>query len=253
MKLQKKILISCISMTFALSACGSYEYNYNDDTIIDNSEQKTPANTQDPEDVVTIKKEDIKAIEEYTPIDYSTVPITPATDFEYVIDDDFVSIISYTGSSTMVRIPDSIEGRKRLGIAKNTFSGNEDLTFIMLPSTMEYIPDASFRNCDSLQEAVICFTPTISSELFASCDSLRRVYIGEGTTVIDEKAFSHCEKLTQVVIPSTIKEVKSHAFEYCIRLESLDFSNTALENVESGAFKECASLTNKVYPASFKK
>lgn len=76
-------------------------------------------------------------------------------------------------------------------IGSRTFSDNDKLQEVQLPSTLKEIP----YGC------------------FAYCTSLKEVTISDGTEKIDSHAFSTCAHLKKVVIPASVTDIDSDAFD----------------------------------------
>ena len=66
-------------------------------------------------------------------------------DFEYIIANNQVTIIKYTGSSKDVTIPNEIENLPVTTIGENAFYHNE-LTSISLPQNLTTIKERAFMN-----------------------------------------------------------------------------------------------------------
>ncbi len=80
-------------------------------------------------------------------------------DFEY---DDYwddlenaVVITSYTGTSSQVKIPKSIDGRKVIAIGSNSFSENSQITSVTIPDSVQFIDAYAFDDCDQLKTVYI--------------------------------------------------------------------------------------------------
>ena len=81
------------------------------------------------------------------------------------------TLISYTGTASVVSVPNGIKT-----IGTDAFAGNQFLTSVQLPSSVETIENGAFRNCTSLQEITFPGGLTrVESGAFAMCDSLSKV------------------------------------------------------------------------------
>ena len=105
---------------------------------------------------------------------------------------------------------------KVVSIANKTIYGNQiscssvidaSVSQLSIPSTVRLIYPASFANCNTL----------------------RKVIIANGTTVISGSAFLGCRYLTDVEIPKTVLSIGSNAFNACTRLDKIEFDGTKTE------------------------
>lgn len=81
-------------------------------------------------------------------------------------------------------------------IEKNAFLGNDDITAITVPSSVERIGDSAFRDCSNLKS----------------------VMLSEGIKYVGSNAFKNCELLADISLPDSICSVGSRAFERCNNL-----------------------------------
>lgn len=118
-------------------------------------------------------------------------------------------------------IPRSIENNEITEISEKAFSGNNDLSKIVLPRNLVKIGSKAFENCINLQD--ITFYNTVTS--------------------IGESAFKNCKKLSSIIIPNNVKKIENSTFENCISLRSVIFSSEATD-IGDYAFKNCQNLVN---------
>lgn len=134
-------------------------------------------------------------------------------------------LLAYTGSSEDVSVP---EGVAKIG--GGAFSGCENLTHLMLPSSVTEIENFAFHNCVNLET----------------------IDLPEGVTKIGKRAFSGCENLTHLMLPSSVTEIAGQAFKKCTSLERIDLPKDVIFTGES-IFEDCISLKSVVLPANVKK
>lgn len=91
----------------------------------------------------------------------------------------------------------------------------------------------------------------IGSGAFKYCESLKKVEILYGTTVIDIDAFYGCKRLEKISLPSSIKRIKDSAFSYCELLKKISIPNK-VEYIDDRVFCGCTSLEEVILPEGLK-
>ncbi len=207
----------------------------------------------------------------------SDEPVTPPeSDFTYKTNtnDDFTKsiITGYTGKETKIILPEKLGGFPVTGIFIKAFAGNESLTYIKLPATLETISARAFNMCSSLTE----FDIDPSNETFTVIDGvlyrkdtyeLSETYgktynlicfpagkgghftVPYGIESIGSYAFDHCYNLTSVDMYNTVTSINTRAFSYCWNLESIRLSDN-LYSLGKEALAYCDSLKRIDLPAS---
>lgn len=100
-----------------------------------------------------------------------------------------------------ITVPGEVDGQTVTALADGCFAGNETLTTVILPDTLQVIgPDA-----------------------FADCTSMRGIYIPDNVTVIGAGAFRGCTNLEAIDLPGTIATIGHEAFQDCEKLEHIFF------------------------------
>lgn len=95
------------------------------------------------------------------------------------------TLISYTGTASVVSVPNGIKT-----ISTDAFAGNRYIESVTIPSSVEVIENGAFRDCAQLDE----------------------VYFSEGLQTIESGAFSMCPELDTVKFSSTIIELGAGVF-----------------------------------------
>lgn len=147
--------------------------------------------------------------------------------FVYTIENNKATITGYTGSSTQISIPSSINGYSVTKIGKDAFSG-KSITSVVIPSSVKELGDNSFDRCHSLK------TVTIYS----------------GLTSIGSCAFRWCDSLTSITLPSTLQKINNHAFFNCSSLSTVNINSSYLKIIPNACFNGCSSLKQVVIPYS---
>lgn len=190
--------------------------------------------------------------------------------YEYMIyDDGTVIITKYTGTESVLTIPDVIDGGKVVELGMDCFWNNTTITSVKLGSSLEIIGDYAFYDCTSLSSVTIgkkvwsigiaAFegTPWLESqtdEYVIVGDSVLLKYQGTATYLTIPSGIKHLAyafnmnyELLGVEMGEDILTVGKYAFAYCEQLRHVVFGpNTVL--VDDGAFNSCESLTNAVLP-----
>ena len=153
-----------------------------------------------------------------------------ADGFSYTISDaNEVTITGYTGSSSAVVIPGTINDNPVTAIGNATFR-EKNIESVTIPSSVTSIGYEAFYNCTSLTN----LTFENNSQL----------------TSIGIIAFYKCTSLTSVTIPSRVTSIGDGSFDYCTSLTSImvDENNTAYSSVDGVLFKNGGEELIK-YPA----
>lgn len=87
----------------------------------------------------------------------------------------------------------------------------------------------------SIEESSYSYT-----SVFANCEKLEKVTLGEGVEEIPDYAFSMCENLSQVQISGNVKRIGKSAFLSCKSLKEITLKGMA--EIGCAAFVNCASL-----------
>ena len=143
----------------------------------------------------------------------------------FIINQEELMITKYTGSDTVIEIPESYKNYKVTVIGASVFNDSK-ITEVTIPSSIKQIEDYAF----------------------SSCHSLTKVNLAEGLEILNNSVFFNCSELREIKLPSTLKEIGPRAF-----------SGTALNNVvlpDSGkltkideyAFYQSLELTDITIP-----
>ncbi len=202
----------------------------------------------------------------------SAPTLLTAEDFEYTLlpadSPTKVTLKKYIGSATNIQIPSKIEGLPVTVIASGTFSGNESITRVSLPSSVTTIAGNAFNGCTSVTEYEFKennYYTTIDGVLYGkSTVGPRRVattlvaYPGAregdftvpyGITTIGHSAFYACHGLTNVVMYNTVTKIDAYAFQFCTNLESIRISDN-LRQLGSLSLAYCPKLREVFLPAT---
>ena len=175
---------------------------------------------------------------------WGALTVNGTFDGDYIYDTDS-SLTVYTGSDTVVVIPDEVST-----IGHNAFAGNETVTSIEIPETVTEIGDGAFNGCSNLESVEIPKSvESIGNETFANCTSLESVEIPESVKEIGSSAFNGCSSLTAIQIPVSVTVIGQSAFANCSKLDAVEIPESVNE-LGNGAFTNCTSLVSVSIPVS---
>ena len=192
-------------------------------------ETEVPDETEETE-APTDGAEPTETVEETTEETVEEVEANEAADgFNYEIRNGGASITGYTGSSSVVVIPEELDGKKVTSIGFGAFQDNSLLTEVVIPETVTSISGYAFRNCINL----------------------RKVNLPKRLTSIGSLSFDKCVSLTAIEIPKSLKEVGSTdgPFKGCGKLATVTFEEGTTQVVDR-LFQACPGLTSIDIPAS---
>lgn len=84
---------------------------------------------------------------------------------------------------------------------------------------------------------------------FEGAKELKRIIIGEGISIIDQRQFADCVQLSNVQLGENIETISYNAFSGCINLNTVNLPRS-LKTIDSGAFRDCKSLKSIYIPIS---
>ena len=177
------------------------------------------------------------------------------------------SLVAYIGDETAVVIPATVNT-----IEEQAFSGDTNITSVVISKQVLYIGIDAFKNCTGLTSVtynartcnifgtgasfptIFQNCPNVTSftfgdsiqylpyRLFVGLTGLHSVILPEGLTSIPDYAFYECTGLTSVTLPSSITGIYTKAFYNCTNLTSINIpcSTTSIFN---DAFYGCSALT----------
>ncbi len=168
-------------------------------------------------------------------------------DFDYMVVDGNAVLTKYTGESTDVVIPSTIDGYNVVDFG-HIFRYNDQITSVVIQHGATRISEDAFYGCDSLASVTIPSSVSyIGNSAFTLCRSLTSVTIPESVTSLGNSAFSGCASLTTAIILANVTSLGKDAFSYCSSLETVQLPQS-LTGIGGSAFLGCENLTNIVLP-----
>lgn len=180
----------------------------------------------------------------------STDYVTPISDFEYIENENGITIVKYTGENTEVVIPEIIAGKPVTVIdGLRAYS----ITSVSIPDTVCVIESEAFKGYRKLQTVRLpSGLRTIENCAFSQCSNLKNIELPESLTVIGRQAFEECTALKAITIPKSVVEIGDQAFYKCTDLECIIFKESRLEVIGYAAFGE-TMVSEVQFPLSLRK
>lgn len=125
-------------------------------------------------------------------------------DFEYLVEDDAVTITKYVGDSNKVKIPDEIDGSNVCIIGEEAFA-DAQCPEVHFSQNLQTICVRAFNNCTNLE--VVIFPNQLSQieeEAFKNCLALEAICISGENTRIDRTAFVGCDSIEEIYLGDNV-------------------------------------------------
>ena len=124
------------------------------------------------------------------------------------------------------------------------------ITKIEIPSSVKYIEESAFENCQSLKEIsggdnII----SIGDNAFFSCSVLKNFNFGGNLVSIGKQAFCNCYSLTDLILKDSLVSIEEKAFYYCTNIKNIIFGK-AIGFIDSYAFSYCSALTDVFFTSA---
>ena len=147
-------------------------------------------------------------------------------DFEFILNNTAVVVISYKGTAADVTIPSHYKGKPVTMIDHAAFHDSA-VTSVTIPDSVTSIPD----------------------DAFAFCSQLTNISIPNSVTFIGFSAFNSCTSLKSITLPSSLSTIQSYAFYNCGNLETIRIP-VSVTSIGNYAFDVCPNLMTVTYPGS---
>lgn len=137
-------------------------------------------------------------------------------DFEFILNNTAVVVISYKGTAADVTIPSRYKGKPVTVIDPVAFYNNSAVTSVTIPDSVTAIPDYAFGFCSQLTNISIPNSVTfIGFSAFNSCTSLKSITLPSSLSTIQSYAFYNCGNLKTIRIPVSVTSIRDFAFDGC--------------------------------------
>lgn len=158
-------------------------------------------------------------------------------DFEFILNNTAVVVISYKGTAADVTIPSRYQGKPVTTIGHAAFF-NSAVTSVTIPDSVTSISDDAFVNCPQLTNISIPNSVTsIGFFAFGSCTSLKSITLPSSLSSISGALFSGCSQLTTIHIPVSVTSIGNNAFADCPSLMTVTYpgSKTQWDDITKGS------------------
>lgn len=201
---------------------------------------------------------------------------------KYIVDAEYlewenvtggVAITSYSGTSAIIELPETINEKKVVEIQGGAFQGNV-VRSVTLPDTVVTVGDNAFYCVTSLEEVFFgTGVKDLGDAAFEGCTSLKMVALNEGLKTIGSTAFYSTTSLSYIQIPDTVVSIGTDAFilsglkeitipgsvsaieyetfAYCEELKKV-IIEPGVKSIDDRAFESCFSLKTAKIPSSVK-
>lgn len=149
----------------------------------------------------------------------------------------------------------AIQGNYGTGALSRT-----DITFVVIPDTIEVIGQNSFYGCDYLAEVIISASSRlreIGNNAFSGCNALESIYIPAGMITLGNAAFNNCGGLNEFVVAegnTAYRAENGHLIESATRTLVRGVNNgivpESVEVIGEAAFRRASGITQLYIPVS---
>ena len=165
------------------------------------------------------------------------------------IDDDTVAVTLYKGSSSVVNIPPTIDGKNVVKIGNNAFRKNETITKVTIPSTVTEVEVGAFSKTPNLTQVKISKNLTnLCGQAFEE-SGLTEITIPAGVQTLTDSCFAYNPNLVTVNMTEGLEEIGNNVFANCTSLKTV-FLPEGLTKLSGAAFNGCTSLESVTIPES---
>ncbi|MDE6728782.1 MAG: leucine-rich repeat domain-containing protein, partial [Oscillospiraceae bacterium] len=195
------------------------------------------------------KPEESSVPENKNEVDWDSVPYADELDFEVVDVDGGVKITNYLGSDTVIKIPETIDGKKVVAVTKrdkndvelypnfgtnykvfndkvthvklpdsvsditHTFRGHSSLVSVNIPSSLTIISECAFYGCTAISSIEIPNTVTEIGYMAFAGSGLESLTVPDSVKAFDGSMISGCAKLKEVNLPQGIRVSSSYSYD----------------------------------------
>lgn len=122
--------------------------------------------------------------------------------FKFTNDGTNVILTAFSDvEATEVVIPSHVGGAPLRRIGYSAFKGNERLTSVVIPDTVQHIENSAFRDCKNLTKVVAGKQlRSLGQYAFAGCVQLKSFTLPSSLQTLGEKTFDQCSEFTELIV-----------------------------------------------------
>ena len=134
-------------------------------------------------------------------------------DFLYTVDrKNLVTVTGYTGSASVLVIPQKIDGKIVCAIGKSAFEGNRKLREISMSDYITNLQNYAFRDCANLERVVLSNNISrLYASTFSGCHNLKRINLPDHLFDIKQGTFKDSQ-LQELHIGKSIQKIDVSLF-----------------------------------------
>lgn len=214
----KKIILMMLvaAMLLMCTACGGEDTSDKNTSSTQDAEVNIGANNESDDSIVVSEDTETKDASsgEITMDDVLAHAESPASDFTFLDDGEGGLVLGrYEGSSEIVVIPESVDGKSVTRISTFVFSNDSCVKGVRLSSTVKEIEGFAFTQNKNLQYVVLSSgVEVIGESAFHGCSSMKEISMSEGVKKIEKMAFADCPGLKNISIPNSVESIGMNAF-----------------------------------------
>ena len=176
-----------------------------------------------------------------------------------------ITITNVSFTKTHLIIPSQINGKNVVAFEASVFAGKDRAVRVIIPETIESIPNGAFGGCPNLKEVTVNGQglKSIGTKAFANSVNLECFVMPNSVVAVGQGVFSCCTSLKYVKLSDTIKNIPSAKYRrtnipnYSIMDGQTGYEayyyNTSITGTNgNGFFENCESLTNVVLGINLK-
>ena len=175
--------------------------------------QTTNVSSSSTSEASSVESSQTISSEEHSSESSKETPVQDDISYEMGISGDEAVLKKAKGSSPVVNIPATYEGKPVTRILDGAFRDKTKITKVIVPENVVSIGVDAFNGCTNLEEISLPSTlKTIGSRAFVNLRYMTSITIPEGVESIGDVAFSMCANLQNISLPSSLKNLGSNLF-----------------------------------------
>ncbi len=139
-------------------------------------------------------------------------------DYEYTCTKEKITIVKYNGQSSTPVIPNTIDNRPVTKLGASAFRGNNSITSIVIPETIELVGSSCFSNCENLERVIFIEIEdenrevSLSDYCFSGCTNLTDIQLSHNIGIMGNYLFKDDTSLTNITLPDSLRNIGCGAF-----------------------------------------